>query len=150
MKKLLCICVLCLGVALQARAQQPNNDYQKVVEEMIEVSGSGEVFQAVVPQIFGMLKGQLPNVPDVYWTEAEAEMAKTANGELAALLVPVYHKYLSIGELREIIAFYKTPAGKKLAEVTPQISSDAMVVGQQWGMQLGQRIYKQLQEKGLL
>ena len=39
-------------------------------------------------------------------------------------IVPIYDKYYSPEELREIIAFYKTPAGQKMIEVTPKIMSE--------------------------
>ena len=95
-----------------------------------------------------MLKEQIPIIPDAYWDELEQEITKTAPAELAIMIVPVYRKYLSQEELNEIIAFYKTPAGQKLATVSPQISAELLSVGQQWGLQLSQKVLKQLQEKG--
>lgn len=148
MKKLILTLCLCLAASLGATAQQ--NDYQKTVEELISISGAGSTFQSIVPQMFDMMRQQIKNVPEAYWDEAEKEMTQTANAELAAMLVPVYQKYLSQQELDEIIAFYHTPAGKKLAESSPKISGEALAIGQQWGMQLGQKIYQQLKDKGYL
>lgn len=40
--------------------------------------------------------------------------------------VSVYDKHFTAGQLRDIIAFYKTPTGKRLIEVTPALTSDLM------------------------
>lgn len=144
------IIYLCFCLALPGLMSAQSNDYQKTVEKLISVSGAGSTFQSVVPRIFALLKQQNASVPAAFWEEAEKEMTQTANSELAAMMVPVYRKYLSQEELDEIIAFYETPAGRKLAEVSPQISTEMMTIGQQWGMQLSQKIYQQLKDKGYL
>ncbi len=146
MKKLLIVFCLYLGLPGFVAAQ--SNDYLKSVEELLSVSGSGAVLQKIIPSMLSMLKEQIPIIPDAYWNELEQEITKTAPAELAIMIVPVYRKYLSQEELNEIIAFYKTPAGQKLATVSPQISAELLSVGQQWGLQLSQKVLKQLQEKG--
>ena len=148
MKKIMfCVC-LCWILPLISPAQ--SNDYQKTVEELLVVSGSGEVLQQTIPRIFALLKQQTPGVADAYWEEAEKEITQTASSELAAMMAPVYQKYLTQEELNEIIAFYKTPSGRKLAEVSPRISTEMLTIGQQWGMQLSQKILQQLKDKGHL
>ncbi|MFN8886767.1 MAG: DUF2059 domain-containing protein, partial [Cyclobacteriaceae bacterium] len=61
---------------------------------------------------------------------------------------PVYKKYLTEGDLNEIIAFYNSPAGKKMAESTPGIMSESMKAGQVWGPAVATRIVDKLKEKG--
>lgn len=48
--------------------------------------------------------------------------------EMVEQVVPVYERYLSVDELKAIIQFYKTPAGKKLLKAQPKIMEDSMVV----------------------
>ncbi|MFM8242752.1 MAG: DUF2059 domain-containing protein [Crocinitomicaceae bacterium] len=50
--------------------------------------------------------------------------------------------------LDRIIAFYATPAGKKLSASQPAITAESMSVGQEWGARLGERVLKKLKEKG--
>lgn len=38
----------------------------------------------------------------------------------------LYKKYLTDAEVKDLIAFYKTPTGKKMLEVLPRISADAL------------------------
>jgi|GEM_PF-2509412 len=48
--------------------------------------------------------------------------------EMVAQIVPVYKRYLDVDELRAIIEFYETPAGKKLLKAQPKIMEDSMIV----------------------
>ncbi len=44
-------------------------------------------------------------------------------------LYPIYAKYYTPDEVRQITAFYKTPVGTKALSVTPQIISESMQAG---------------------
>ena len=88
-----------------------------------------------------MLKQQLPQAPDEFWKELDASM----NGmydKIIKAVIPVYKKYLTLDDLKEIIKFYETPVGKKLAEILP--------IAQQIGMQTMQELMQKAQEKGYL
>ena len=39
---------------------------------------------------------------------------------------PLYDKYFTEGELRDMIAFYRTPTGAKMIEITPQLLQESM------------------------
>jgi uncharacterized protein len=46
------------------------------------------------------------------------------------IMYPVYDKYFTESELRDIVAFYKTPTGKKTVSVMPDLFKDSMVAAQ--------------------
>lgn len=147
MKKILVCMILILGVTLGIKCSEPK-DYKTTLKEMLVVSGSDKTFEMVVPQMMGMMRQQMPQVPGEFWDEMENEMSKTAYTDLVDMLAPIYQKYLTQEDLEEIIKFYQTPAGKKLGTSAPNINMESMQVGQQWGMKLGQKIQAKLQEKG--
>ena len=60
--------------------------------------------------------------------------------ELNKQLIPIYKKHFTQEDVKAIIAFYETPAGKKLAEQTPQITVESMQFTQTWGMGLFSKI----------
>ena len=80
MRKILFILVLVLGIGGVSIAQtaqtQPSKEYVTALKKMIVVSGSDATFKLVIPQMFAMMKQQLPNVPAEFWSEAEKEMMK--------------------------------------------------------------------------
>jgi hypothetical protein len=46
--------------------------------------------------------------------------------EIIQYLVPIYDKYYSMEELKNIIDFFRSPAGQKVIEVTPKIVQETM------------------------
>lgn len=59
-------------------------------------------------------------------TRLRAEFPKRINlGEiLEIVLLEVYDKYFTEAEVKDLIAFYKTPTGQKIIKILPQISAE--------------------------
>jgi len=62
-----------------------------------------------------------------------AESAATFNeifkvDEVLLRLVPIYDKYYTDEELKELITFYRSPVGRKVIETIPSIMQEAMMV----------------------
>ena len=89
-----------------------------------------------------------PRIPAVFW-DRFAERGRTRRGEFVELLVPVYDQRFSPAELRDLLAFYQSPLGRRLLEVQPDLTRDAMLAGQKWGMQLGAEIGQELAAEGV-
>lgn len=66
-------------------------------------------------------------------------------------LYPLYDKHFTTQELRDIVAFYKTPAGRKSLQALPVLSKEFVGAGRQWGLaqmaswqrRVGERIKKE-------
>jgi hypothetical protein len=147
MKKLIVVFSM-VALSLSAAFGQGDPQYKISLNKMLEVGGSEESFKVVMKQMFDMLKQQKTNVPDNVWADFEKEFSKTSIDDLVDLLIPVYQKHMTIADLQKIIEFYQTPVGKKYAEKTPMIMQESMQVGQQWGMDMGQKFQEKLQQKG--
>ena len=119
---------------------QVSESYQNTLNEMIRVSGTGEAFISSVQQMKKMFKAQFADLKDEDWNSIEEYINKESFPNLINQLSPVYQKHLSEEDLKTIIAFYNSEAGKKFAEKTPLIAQESMVVGKQWGIELGQKI----------
>lgn len=127
---------------------QNDKAYKNTLSEMFDVSGSEETFKAAINQMLAAYKGQYPQVAAEIWKEFEAEFQKTSMDELVLMLTPAYQKHLTQKDLKELIKFYKTPIGIKFAQKTPLLTREAMQVGQQWGMKIGQNFAAKMKEKG--
>ena len=127
---------------------QENKDYNQELMNMFEMSGTQETYQAMISQMFTMFQKQYPNVPAETWEELEMEFKYKSMQELVTLLAPVYEKHLTIDDLRDIVKFYKTPAGIKLRNSAPSITTESMQIGQQWGMKIGEEFVKKMSSKG--
>ena len=68
--------------------------------------------------------------------------------ELMAEMVPLYARHFTAEELKQMAAFYRTPAGAKMLFLTPRISHEALQVSQKIVMpKIGAAIGKLMQEK---
>ena len=75
---------------------------------------------------------------------------KAAGPDLINELVPIYDRYFTESEIKDLIKFYESPVGKKMVLNQPLILKDSMTVGQNWGMKIGQEIVEDLQKEGYL
>ena len=126
---------------------QTDSEYAKTLKKMFEVSGSEATYQGVISQMVQMFKNQNSALSGSDFDAMEEEFKKTSIYDLAEMLVPVYSKHLTMDDLKAIIQFYESPAGKKLASKTPMITQESMAIGQEWGYKIGMEIQKKLEEK---
>lgn len=129
MKKVLSVCLFMVAIVTQAQ-EQDNLEFQKETVEFIKLTGAGAAFENAIAQIGAM-------VP-----EANKESyTKEANGTLDGLYIKMAELYMAEftqDEIKELIAFYHTDLGKKLAEKQLGLTQKAMAFGQSWGMEVGQ------------
>ena len=118
---------------------------EKDIRALLELTGAAKLGAMIIDQMFEPMKKMQANLPAEFWTDLKKEMRPD---ELIDLVVPIYDRQLTDAEIRDLIKFYQTPTGKKLVHVMPQLTQDSMVVGKQWGAQLGARIMKRIQERG--
>jgi hypothetical protein len=147
MKRIIITFTLILAAATLSFGQD-NSAYKNTLQEMMNISGATESYKVVIVQTFKMLKEQKSKVPDEVWTHFEKSFLDASQEELLGMLVPIYQKHISLPDLKAIIAFYQSPAGKRFSEKTPLIMQESMQAGQQWGMKLAEQFDKKLKEKG--
>lgn len=147
MKRIIITITLILAAATFSFGQD-NSVYKNALQEMMNISGATESYKVVIIQTFKMLKEQKSQVPAEVWTQFEKSFLDASQEELLEMLVPIYQKHISLPDLKAVIAFYQSPAGKRFSEKTPLIMQESMQVGQQWGIRLAEQFKKNLQEKG--
>ena len=131
--------VLALLLIVPVRAQSPDADSEAAAKELVSVIKVSDQFKTLLPLIFKQLK------PAIVQNRADVErdydalvpilqdrmMARIS--ELEGSIVTVYASNFSASELRDLIAFYKTPTGQKLLAKTPVIAQQTMAVGRKFG-----------------
>ena len=127
---------------------QVDNEYKEALQTMFKVSGSEEMYQTAIEQMFTMFKGQYSSVKDEVWVSLEAEFKNTSINDLIEMLTPTYQKHLTLEDIKGLIEFYRTPVGKKYAKKSPMIMQESMQIGQQWGMKIGEEFAKKMKDKG--
>jgi hypothetical protein len=100
----------------------------------------------VVPVVLCKLSGEpflREEFPQIRGEEAEALAQKLDEKELQGLidkLVPVYEKHMTDKEVSEMLKFYETPIGQKVAHLLPQMREESRRIVQEWKLGLVKKV----------
>lgn len=138
MKKMFFLLAALVWMSFGAQAQSA--EYKAAVKKLMAVSGGDAVMKMIPEQMLSMIEQQAPNLPASVKSEIKSMFSDEAVAELMDKMAPIYQKYYTEKDLKDMIAFYDTPLGKKMATVQPQLSKESMTVAQKWAADLGQKI----------
>lgn len=114
------------------------------IRKLMQMTGSANMGLQVMDNMIAQFKKMMPQVPNEFWTDFRNEINAK---ELTDLIVPIYARHFSHDDIKQLIAFYNTPIGKKLIALQPQIMQESMAAGQKWGAKIGQRAMKKIQDR---
>lgn len=148
MKKSIAI-ALVLFFTISIQASEERNT--KVVYELFETAKMSTIYQQTIEKTLEAQIKQNPEIAplkdvmtkffDKYmgWESIKKDIAK------------IYMKNFTDDEIKELIAFYKTPIGQKTATLVPVIATEGAMIGEQrveeHKAELTQMILEKLQEK---
>lgn len=138
---------LLISISVSGALAQSAPDSAKIqdIRKMLILTGSAKIGIQVMRQMIQYQRQANPSIPAEFWDDF---MRSVNPNELIELIVPIYDRHLSHEDIKAIIAFHNSPAGKKLIAAQPQIARDSMQVGGQWGRSLAQKIAQKMREKG--
>lgn len=147
MKKiLLFVVVVWAGWGSQA---QENQDYKAAMVKMLEVSKSMDAMKQLAPQMRELIKQQMPDAPEAFWKEYEEAMIAMYDRILKEM-TPIYQKYLTLEDIQQIIAFYESPVGQKLAGSNTKIAMETVPLAQKIAAETLQPLMENAKAKGYL
>ncbi len=118
----------------------------QAAREVIVGSGISRSFEAFIPQFIDQAKASLSQSRPELIKDLE-EISKTIMPQLAAeqsqiveIGARVYASRMSEAELKEIAAFFKTPAGLNYVKTQPDVLAELFADMQDWSQRLGARI----------
>ncbi len=140
-----------------------NLEKKAAIKELLQVTGAtqmGEMFgNAFAQQITQVWKTAKPDIDpkafDIIQQEVEAIMYEelVVKESLIPHMYPIYHKYLTLEEIKGLIRFYKTPLGRKTISVMPKMTQESMQAGQAWAQsiapKLDQRVLDRFKKEGI-
>lgn len=140
-----------LAFALPAAAQDAEKT--ALARDMLVTMRAADNFDVVMPTVLNALKPALTaNNPkaDKDWDELAPLMAQEFSVMKQSLLddiAAIYARSFELDELRQFIAFYHSPAGEKLARLTPTLSQETMGAGQKFGQQVAMRVAERMRDE---
>lgn len=135
--------ILILLVSLDSASAQTAKE--KKIQELLELTGSGNLGMQVLHNMFSSYQKAMPNVPKEFW---DGFFNQIDAASLIKMVIPIYEKHYSEQDIDDLITFYKTPLGKKVLESTPLIMQESMEAGKAWGREIAEKVTEELKKKG--
>lgn len=143
-KVIVLVAVIALSVSTVIARDVKDESYYKDFIKLLKVSGTTKTQKLMLKSMFEQFK-KMPNAkPEIF-----KNMEKMMHDELAQLndkLFPVYKKYFSHEDLKEIIKFYESPIGKKMVKSQPLIVKESFQIGSEWGRSVAKRVMEKMKK----
>lgn len=113
---------------------------QKVIE-LLETMGTTQNMKISYELFISNYRKQYPDIPAAYWDKATSLVDYK---DLVKRIVPIYSKNFTEKEIDDLTTFYKSSTGKEMLTKMPVILQESMLVGQEWGTELAQKIESEI------
>ena len=150
MKKIIIIlaCSLCIGFV---SANEPEDNKTDLINELIEATNALDYATSMSDMVVSSIQqqsGLAPELSVIIADEIKKIMREELieNGFVLDLMHRLYKKHFTLAELKKIVAFYQSDAGKKAASVLPSLSQEAMEITQQHMATINPKLQKRLFE----
>jgi uncharacterized protein len=97
----------------------------------------------IVPTIIGNFRKVNPNIPEATWNElilVAVDEAKKSAPELKEPLITIYDSSFTTEEIKQLVVFYNSPIGHKIATQMPELMQQSLAMGQAWGKRVAERV----------
>jgi len=150
-------CAVALSPAA-AQTSAPSPEALAAAKELVTAARATDQFKAILPMLTTQLKPVIaqgrPDVEKDY--DAIMPMISEAflndSNKLLDEIATIYANNFTVEQMKQITAFYGTPAGQALLEKLPVVMQQSMTAGQKFGQQLVQnlrtRIMDELRKRG--
>ena len=123
---------------LPLRAQTADPHAQKIadIRRMLALTGGDKVADQLFDVMTASMRSSAPGA-DEFLDELKTEMG---GGKLMDIMAGIYDKYLTDEDVKGIIQFYESPAGRKMIETTPKIVADTMAEASEISRRVMERV----------
>jgi hypothetical protein len=135
-----------LACAAPAVAQQPTPSAIATAKELLQVKGATSMFDPIIPGIIENTKNLiLPTNPGLFKdvndvaTKLRNEMAPR-RAEVVDQIARLYALRFTEAEMKEIIAFYKSPTGKKFVTEEPPVIDRGLQQAEEWAKRMADEV----------
>ncbi|MFN6482285.1 MULTISPECIES: DUF2059 domain-containing protein [unclassified Nostoc] len=130
----------------------PSSNAQEIekannIKKLFDLTGVKNISRQILTQLLNDFKSNYPQVPQKFWDKFATEFK---SDDVVDEIVPIYNKYFTNEEIKQLITFYQTPLGQKAITVIPQIYQESYDVGKRYGIAAAQRALKKLEAEGYI
>src|SRR5262245_986789 len=142
---------LLLPFALFANEALAQTEAKKTAVELVKLiitpATYKDMLQQMTDNMLPAMRAQAPNLPPDIATKLVAAVEDALPyDELVGWTADVYASKFSVPELKDLIAFYKSPVGRKLARIMPELMGES---GKKMGELLPVRLPAAMKKQGI-
>jgi uncharacterized protein len=136
-----------------AEAQQTSAAALQAAKEIVTITGATALFNPLIPGVVGQAKN--------LFLQQNPGLAKDLNeignkmrddlaprfGELTDEVAKLYASHFSEAELKQLLAFYKSPIGVKLIAEQPKVGEESLKFAQDWANKLSDQVIANMRDE---
>ena len=140
-------------VAAQTPAQPPSPAAILVAKQIVELKGARQLFTPLVRGVVEKVKDQFMQTNFMWAKDLNEVAANLEKGyaprvdELVDMAARIYASHFTEAELKQLLAFYQTPVGRKAITEEPKALDESMASGGNWGDALADEVVVKIRDE---
>lgn len=146
------VALLSLG-GLALAQPKPSGEAIETAKQIVALKGGDNLFGALIPSVIeqgkAMFEQQNPALGKDLATVATKLRTDLAPriGEINTEIAKAYASHFTESELKELLAFYKSPLGRKMTTEEPKAIQESMVFAQEWSTKFSDEVLVKIRQE---
>jgi uncharacterized protein len=146
----LILCALAMPALAQAPAKQPSPEHVALARAVLDFTGARSSFDGVLVKLLSDARNQIVRTRPTLQADVETALLdigaklKNSDEELVNQIAAVYAQKFTEAELKDIAAFYQSPAGKKLVAEMPSVLTKSYELMREYSQRMSVEVMSQL------
>ena len=136
--------LLSFSVSFSAQPPVPPEKKAEIIK-LMKLTNGPNMAKKMKQRVIKALRDSFPDVPESYWKDLDKRIKSQ---QLLSLFIPIYAQYLSLEDLKQLVAFYQTPAGRHYLAAKEKMVMASAKEGKKWAMGWILQVFKELKAKG--
>lgn len=144
---------LTLTVPAMAQTAQPTPEHLALARAVIDFTGATRAFDSVAPKLLQDARTMILRTHPALQQDLDSVIAGMERefgdkeNELIEQIAKIYADKFTENDLKEIAAFYQSPAGRKLTVTIPDVLRESYQSAQEWGRELSVEVISRIREE---
>jgi len=145
--------ILSLAASAAPAQKAPTPAQLQLARDIINTSGEAHALDPLIPsvmqQAYANFVQQNPDLqkPLVETMQALQPEFMQKQAEVTDMMANAYASHFTEAELKEILAFYNTPTGKKMVGELPKVMQESLASAREWGARFSEQVVARIREE---
>jgi uncharacterized protein len=127
----------------------PNDELTAELKKFLSMTGALDLGIQFAKLMNSDNEQERNGLPKEFYQKMYEEMAtRETRAIFENEIIKVYRKYYTLADVKEILSFYATDAGKKMLKSLPSLMEESQKIGAEFGKVIGMKVYNDLIKEG--